>query len=88
VSTGWKRRSLATTARDLRPGRREELVEVPARLFRDRAYEATTMQDIADAFGILKGSLTHYVKSKDDLLWLIVRGVLRALLPAHDRDHR
>lgn len=38
------------------------------------------MQDIADAFGILKGSLYHYVKSKEDLLWLSVEEPLNNLV--------
>ena len=33
------------------------------------------MQDIADQFGVLKGSLFHYINSKDDLLFEIIEGV-------------
>lgn len=59
--------------------RGEELVEVAARLFRENGYDATSMQHIADEIGILKGSLYHYVRSKEDLLWLIVEPNLRAI---------
>lgn len=55
-----------------------ELIEVAARLFRENGYDATSMQQIADEIGILKGSLYHYVRSKEDLLWLIVEPNLRA----------
>jgi AcrR family transcriptional regulator len=56
------------------PSRREELIEVALKLFNDKGYEATSVQDIADAMNILKGSLYHYMQSKEDLLfWLIER---------------
>ena len=50
-----------------------------ARLFRERGYDATSMQEIADEMGILKGSLYHYVRTKEDLLWMIMEPRLRAL---------
>jgi AcrR family transcriptional regulator len=56
-----------------------ELLEVAARLFRTNGYDATSMQDIADEMSILKGSLYHYVRSKEDLLWLIVEPSLAAI---------
>jgi len=42
-------------------------------VFQTKGYHAATVQDIADAVGILKGSLYHHVKSKEDLLYLIVK---------------
>jgi AcrR family transcriptional regulator len=59
--------------------RTKELVGVAARLFRDRGYDATTMQNIANEMGILKGSLYHYVETKEDLLWMIVEAPLMEL---------
>lgn len=38
------------------------------------------MQEIADEMGILKGSVYHYVKTKEDLLWLVVEPPLRELV--------
>lgn len=58
----------------------QELLEVSAQLFRDRGYDATSMQDIADAFGVMKGSLYHYVTTKEDLLWMIVEGPFEELV--------
>jgi AcrR family transcriptional regulator len=40
-------------------------------LFWEKGYAGTSIQDIADAVGILKGSLYHYVRSKEDLLFRI-----------------
>src|SRR6267143_4015796 len=51
----------------------EEIVAAAAKVFQTKGYHAATVQDIADAVGILKGSLYHHhVKSKEDLLYLIV----------------
>jgi TetR/AcrR family transcriptional regulator, cholesterol catabolism regulator len=51
----------------------EEIIAAAARVFQTKGYHAATVQDIADAVGILKGSLYHHVKSKEDLLYLIVK---------------
>lgn len=55
-------------------------MEVAARLFRERGYDVTSMQDIADEMGILKGSVYHYVRTKEDLLWMVVAPPLRELV--------
>lgn len=45
-----------------------EIVAAAVRLFQQKGYHATSMQDIADAVGLQKGSLYHYISSKEDLL--------------------
>jgi AcrR family transcriptional regulator len=62
------------------PTRHDELLTVAARLFRERGYDATSMQEIADEMGILKGSVYHYVRTKEDLLWMVVEPPLRDLV--------
>ena len=49
--------------------REAELYRAATRLFRERGFHATSMQDIAEALGMNRGSLYHYITSKDDLLW-------------------
>ena len=61
--------------------RREDILQAAESLFATRGYEATTTQDIADAIGILKGSLYYYVSSKQELLFQVV-------LRNHKRLHR
>lgn len=51
----------------------DDIVAAAAKVFRTKGYHAASVQDIADAVGILKGSLYHHVKSKEDLLYLIVK---------------
>jgi len=48
--------------------RGEEVYIAALRLFRQKGYHATSMQDIAAAVGLYKGSLYHYIGSKEDLL--------------------
>lgn len=50
-----------------------EIIAAAVRLFQHQGYHATSMQDIADAVGLQKGSLYHYISSKEDLLICIVQ---------------
>ncbi|NWJ71073.1 TetR/AcrR family transcriptional regulator [Pseudonocardia sp. ICBG1122] len=51
--------------------RRAEIVSVSARLFDERGYYNTTMDDIAAAMGIRKPTLYHHVKSKTQIVvWI------------------
>lgn len=49
-----------------------EVVEAAVRVFHEKGYAAATVQDVADAVGVLKGSLYHYISSKEDLLFRIL----------------
>jgi TetR/AcrR family transcriptional regulator, cholesterol catabolism regulator len=56
-----------------REERRREILEAAARVFFEKGYDASSTQDIADAVGILKGSLYYYVDSKEDFLYEIIK---------------
>ncbi|CAN5536967.1 MAG: TetR/AcrR family transcriptional regulator [Chloroflexi bacterium] len=56
-----------------------ELRQAATRLFRERGFHATSMQDLAEALDLNKGSLYHYIASKDELLWTIVSEALERL---------
>jgi len=57
--------------------RQQEILDAAARVFHEKGYESTSIQDIADSVGILKGSLYYYITSKEDLLYQIIEGVHR-----------
>ena len=59
--------------------RRAELLALAARMFAERGLKATTVRDIADAAGILSGSLYHHFDSKESMVDEILRGFLDAL---------
>ncbi|RYD48763.1 MAG: TetR/AcrR family transcriptional regulator [Sphingomonadales bacterium] len=50
-----------------------QILDVATRLFREKGFAATSMQDVSDEVGLLKGSLYYYVRSKEDLLFGILR---------------
>ena len=56
--------------------RRAELLAIAAGLFAERGLRATTVRDIADAAGILSGSLYHHFDSKESMVDEILRGFL------------
>ncbi|MEU8569743.1 TetR/AcrR family transcriptional regulator [Streptomyces pathocidini] len=55
----------------------QRLLAAATRLFADRGYDRTSVQDIVEAAGVTKGALYHYFGSKDDLLHEIYGRVLR-----------
>ena len=57
--------------------REEAIYRAAARIFHRKGYTATTLQDIADEVGILKGSLYYYIDSKEDLLFGITETIHR-----------
>ena len=59
--------------------RRAELLTIAARLFAERGVRATTVRDIADAAGILSGSLYHHFDSKESMVDEILQNFLGSL---------
>lgn len=55
--------------------RHADLVDCAADVFFDKGYDAASIRDVADEVGLLKGSLYHYIDSKEDLLFEIVADV-------------
>jgi AcrR family transcriptional regulator len=73
-------RLLDETEGDYRPaagGRREQIVREAAELFAVRGYHGTSMQDIAERVGMLKGSLYAHVANKEEILLEIVSTTAR-----------
>ncbi|GLY39875.1 hypothetical protein Amsp01_058980 [Amycolatopsis sp. NBRC 101858] len=66
-------REKGTTAR--RELVENELYEHATRLFAERGFAGTSLQDIADALGITRPALYYYVKSKEELLAKLVTEV-------------
>ena len=65
--------------------REEEIHRAAARIFHRKGYAATSLQDIADEVGILKGSLYYYIDSKEDLLFGITQTIHRLAAQNADR---
>ncbi len=73
-ATGGVARAVAPKGRTREVRNRyEDIVDAAAMLFSERGYEGTSIQDIADGVGLLKGSLYHYINSKEDLLHAVIQ---------------
>ncbi|WP_306322209.1 MULTISPECIES: TetR/AcrR family transcriptional regulator [unclassified Streptomyces] len=66
------------------PERRRELLATAAEVFAAHGYDATTVRRIADAAGMLAGSLYYHFDSKDSIVEEILRGFLDELWGRYD----
>ena len=55
-----------------RENRAKHIYRVAAEIMSHKGYEATSMNDIADAVGLTKAGLYHYILGKEDLLFRIM----------------
>lgn len=62
-------------------GRRAEIIHLAATLFNEKGFHASSMEDVADAVGIKKPTLYHYVKSKAQIVSWIHDECVAAVLP-------
>ena len=53
--------------------RRAELLDCAQRLFMEKGYERTTINDVIAATGLSKGAFYHHFRAKEDLLEAITR---------------
>ena len=61
------------TPADGRKGERaDHIYRVAAEIMCQKGYEATSMKDIADAVGLTKAGIYHYILGKEDLLFQIM----------------
>ena len=64
----------AVTELASRRNRDGEILDAATTVFSQKGYSAASLQEIADRVGILKGSLYHYIDSKESLLFRILQG--------------
>jgi AcrR family transcriptional regulator len=69
---------------DLRQRRREEILDVAARVFAGHGYQDADMQEVADRLGVGKGTIYRYFPSKEELFLAAVdRGMRRLRAHVH-----
>ena len=79
--------------------RRDDLLRVCARLFREKGFDGTSIRDISDAAGMHSGSPFYHFKSKQEMLVAVMeQGLSEGLrhleavaalpLPAPEKFHR
>jgi len=60
--------------------RRDRLIEAAARLFRKQGYERTSVRQLAEAVGILSGSVFHHFDSKEDILLAVMSTTITTMI--------
>jgi AcrR family transcriptional regulator len=51
--------------------RRALIAEAAARVFREKGFHGATIRDVGEAAGLTQGTLYNYIRSKDDILYLV-----------------
>lgn len=64
--------------------KRQAVLRAGARLFHERGYEQTYLDDIAAELGVSKPSLYYYVKNKEEILYEVVQASLAMATTAFD----
>jgi AcrR family transcriptional regulator len=80
TAAAGRARSASTSATEPPSERRDHLVTLSAELFAEKGYRATTVREIADAAGILSGSLYHHFSSKESIADEILTRFLNEVL--------
>lgn len=73
MSNGNQRKDIPTLVKDadLVETRRRQIVKAAVKLFIGKGYHLTTTREIAKAAGFSIGTLYEYIKSKEDVLYLV-----------------
>ena len=71
----------------LRALKREAVLRVAVRMFNERGFHATSLDEVAERLNISKPTLYYYVKNKDEILFECVNIGLRQLQDAIAQEH-
>lgn len=62
--------------------RMDEILTAALALFSKKGYLKTSITDVAEAVGVTKGGIYHYISNKEELLFLIHKQMVDAFLDA------
>ncbi|NER14905.1 TetR family transcriptional regulator [Leptobacterium flavescens] len=65
--------------------RKEEIINISSKLFKEKGYSAVSMRDIAQAMGIKAASLYNHITSKQEILSIIILDVAEKFTRGMDR---
>src|SRR6202012_1023841 len=89
VMTAAAHSATRSPARRGRPGYDlESLLTVAVKVFNERGYDGTSMEDLSQRLGISKSAIYHHVTSKDALLRMAMDRALDGLFDALERTRR
>jgi len=64
---------------DLVNQRRQELVNAAVKLFVEKGFHKTTVREIAKEFGMSMGALYDYIRTKEDILFLVCDHIFKSV---------
>ncbi len=64
---------------------RTRILQEAAKLFTEKGYEATSVQDLAQALGLSKAALYHHFRSKEEILYAISLLALEGLVAGGEK---
>lgn len=59
--------------------RRQELVNAAVKLFVNKGFHKTTVREIAKEFGMSMGALYDYIRTKEDILFLVCDHIFKSI---------
>jgi AcrR family transcriptional regulator len=75
-----------TTDLNKEPGtRRAEILAIATKLFAEKGFQATSIREIANAAGILSGSLYYHFDTKEDMLHEIIKDYASYLRAGYEK---
>jgi AcrR family transcriptional regulator len=76
---------MSTTRAEQAEQTRDEVLRTARRLFAERGYDGTSLQQIADTMGVTKANVYYYFRTKEALLQALLDPFVRALTELLDR---
>ena len=65
--------------------RREQLIRAALEVFQEKGFHATTVRDIGRAAGLTQGTIYNYVRSKEDILFLVCDRVVAEYISSMEK---
>ena len=59
--------------------RRKQIIDGAVKVFTDKGFHSATVREIADAAGLTMGSLYNYIRSKEDIIYIVYDHITRIL---------
>jgi AcrR family transcriptional regulator len=65
--------------KDLIDARRNQIIEGALKIFTAKGFHNSTVREIAEAAGLTMGSLYNYIRSKEDIIFIVYDKITRSL---------
>jgi AcrR family transcriptional regulator len=84
ISTSTQDEQVTTEARSRKPGRKDVILEAATRLFAEKSFAGTTVDEIGVAAGISGPGVYRHFSSKDEILKTLIEQAIERLVAAQE----